>query len=328
MSPAELVLGIDGGGTKTVALLASVDEKVGRSVLARGISGPSNPRAVGFERAVVALDAAVDAAFNELGLERGRVASACLGLAGADRESERRELVRWAGSRQLAARFVQVHDALPVLAAGAPDLCGIALIAGTGSLAFGRNRAGEAARCGGWGHLFGDEGSGYALAREALRAVAKSADGRGPPTALTDRMLNRLQISRPENLVEVIYQADFDRAAIASLAELVLESARLNDAVAIALVDRSAGDLAEMIAAVARRLQFGDQAFSLALTGGLLLAGQDLLTDRIDGQLHTRGAAANSWTYVTEPALGALRLARLAMTDTALMSIEHCSSDR
>jgi N-acetylglucosamine kinase-like BadF-type ATPase len=320
MNAADLILGIDGGGTKTVALLAKASEQGGPTVIARGSSGASNPRSVGFELAAAALNAAVAAAFHAAGIPPGTVAAACLGLAGAGRESERRELQSWADARRLAARFVQVHDALPVLAAGAPDLCGIALIGGTGSLAFGRNQAGDSARCGGWGYLFGDEGSGYSLAREALRAVAHEADGRGPATSLTERLLSRLRISRAENLVEAIYHADVDRATVASLADLVLEAARAHDPVAIALVDRAAGDLAEMVVAVAARLRFGEEPFPLALTGGLLLAGQDVLTTRIDGHLRRRRVDVQAWNYVSEPAVGALRLASIALIDQEILT--------
>jgi N-acetylglucosamine kinase-like BadF-type ATPase len=313
MTPSDLVLGIDGGGTKTVALLAPVGERAGETRCARGTAGPSNPRAVGFERAIAALEEAIDGAFRELGIERGRVAAACLGLAGAGRESERRELARWAESRRLAAQFAQVHDALPVLAAGAADLCGVALIAGTGSLAFGRNHAGVTARCGGWGYLLGDDGSGYALGRDALRAVARAASGRGPPTMLTNLVLERLRLSQPEELIETVYQPGFDRPAVAALAELVLEAARQGDLVATGLLDRAAGCLTDMIAIVAEDLGMDEAGFPLALTGGLLLAGQDVLGPRIATSLQNWPAVVLSWTYVSEPAQGAVRLARLAV---------------
>src|SRR5205809_649153 len=106
-----LVLGVDAGGTKTVAWLAGVQNG---EVVGRGSAGPGNPRAVGFDKAFENLQSAIEMAFADAGTSCGTVASACLALAGADRESERRELDRWANERQLAKRLQIVNDALPV----------------------------------------------------------------------------------------------------------------------------------------------------------------------------------------------------------------------
>jgi N-acetylmuramic acid 6-phosphate etherase len=190
----ELFLGIDGGGTHTVALLAVRKPGAGPAgwaLLGRGTTGPSNRQAVGTEQALEALDEAVSAAFLAAGVPRGPVAGACLGLAGADRPDDQAVLHEWADRVRLAGRVEVTSDAAILLAAGTPDGSGLVLIAGTGSIAFGRTADGRRARAGGWGYLLGDEGSAYALVMSGLQAVARAADGRGPATALTERFLKR-----------------------------------------------------------------------------------------------------------------------------------------
>ena len=175
-----LILGIDSGGSKTVAWLGQSRAACEPLVLGCGAAGPANPQSVGFGEALKSLTEAVTAAFAAADLPVQSVASAVLAAAGSDREENRRVFSDWAKETSLAVRFQVVHDAWPVLAAGTPDGSGIALISGTGSLAFGRAADGRTARAGGWGFLFGDEASGYALAVAGLRAAAQAADGRAP----------------------------------------------------------------------------------------------------------------------------------------------------
>ena len=232
------------------------------------------------------------------------------------------------------ARSVRiVHDAVPILAAGSPEGWGVALISGTGSLAFGRDRQGRSCRAGGWGFLFGDEGSGYAIALAGLRAAAQAADGRAPATRLLEGFLERFQRSgfrvqgsgfreegardqgpgaredgslsaltvpeprtlnpeppslapspQPlaphlpswEALIPALYRIAGDRAAIAALAEVVFRAADQNDAQAIRIVDDAARELARLVGAVARKLEFAAAAFPLAFSGGVLVASKRL----------------------------------------------------
>jgi N-acetylmuramic acid 6-phosphate etherase len=309
-----LVLGIDGGGTHTVALLAQL--QAGNSEkwisLGRGESGPSNLQAVGLEAACRALDEAVERAFRAAGLPRRAVAAACLGLAGAGRHEDQERIRAWALRAGLAATAEVTADAPLLLAAGTPHGWGIALIAGTGSMAFGRSPSGQTARAGGWGYLLGDEGSGYALALAALRAVARMADQRGPATSLMDALLSRLGLKQPQELIAAIYRGGMDRPAIPSLAPVVLEAADSGDEVARAIVQKGAEQLALTVAAVARQLKL-DSPVPLALAGGLLLASasyrQRLLQALADAHLRVEPV-----TLVPEPAEGAVRIASLAAT--------------
>jgi len=309
MQSNQFVLGIDGGGTKTLAWLASRSGTGRASVVGRGEAGPANPQAVGFPKAIEHLNRAVDAALDDAEVQPGPLAAAVLALAGSDRDENRRVLQRWADERQLAARFLVVHDALPVLATGTPDGWGVALISGTGSLAFGQSPDGRSARAGGWGYLFGDEGSGYAIAMAGLRAVAMQADGRGEVTGLTEALLARLSLAEPQQLIPAIYEIAADRAAIALLARVVSDAGEQGDAVAQVILDEAARELAVMVAAAADKLGLSRDAFPLALAGGVLLGSEQIRT-RLRDKLRTFGLHANPIAIVAEPVLGAVQLAQ------------------
>ena len=304
------VIAVDGGGTKTLACLATSAGSGAEGIIGRGVSGPSNPHAVGMPQALSHVAQAIEAAFANAGLARETVLAACLGMSGMGRPEERERLEVWNQEFRLARLFRIVHDAEPVLAAGTPDHWGIALIAGTGSFAFGRNPGGAEARTGGWGYLFGDEGSGYWLGVEALRAAARAADGRGASTRLLEQLLVHFAVDRPEKLVRAVYPQAGDRAAIAALAQLVLENAQEGDAVAQSIVKRASGDLSDMVQTLARRLKLETVHFPLALTGGLLLAA-DRLRQQLAEELQRRGLRLDA-RVVHEPVLGSLRLAREA----------------
>jgi N-acetylglucosamine kinase-like BadF-type ATPase len=182
-------LGIDAGGTKTVALAG--DE---RRVLGRGSAGPANPSLVGTEAALAALTQAARTALAEAASPQAGVAMAWIGGAGA-----------WPATGELRTRAAQAvgasrvefsHDGRLLLAAAGVEE-GIALVAGTGSSAYGRVRTGAEVTVGGWGHLLGDEGSGYDIARAAMRAATRAIDGRGPETALVPALLRMTGAADP-----------------------------------------------------------------------------------------------------------------------------------
>jgi N-acetylglucosamine kinase-like BadF-type ATPase len=308
-APSPLYLGIDGGGSRTVALLAHPLESGDRrwTILGRGESGPSNRQAVGNEKAFASLDEAVAMAFREAGFPRQEVTSACLGLAGADRPDDRKLLQDWAARTRLAVKVEVTNDAALLLAAGTPEGHGVALIAGTGSIAYGRNAAGRTARAGGWGYLLGDEGSGYALVLAGLRAVARAADGRARPTRLTELVLKKLSVEQPNQLIPALYGGSWDRTALAALAPAVLELAT-DDETAAGLVGEAAQELAETAAAVVRELDWAGAPFGLVFAGGLLLGSEGYRQAVLDA-LHSLGLKPDPVSLVGEPAEGALRLA-------------------
>jgi N-acetylglucosamine kinase-like BadF-type ATPase len=304
----DLVIGVDGGGTKTVAWLAPAYDPSNTIVLGRGRAGPGNPRAAGFDIAQRNIAAAVEAAFVDAKLQPIQVAAACFGLAGAGRTAEQEVLVRWALERGIATRVKVTGDAEPVLAAVTADNVGIVLLCGTGSFAWGKNGAGEIARCGGWGYLLGDEGSGYAIARAALTAAVRAADGRDPPTALLDALSEAISAESPQAIVERVYAAEMTRERLAGLAAIVCELAA-TDATARTIIDDAAAGLAEMVVALARRLDLQDGEYPLALAGSVIL-NQPPLEAAVCNRLAPAGLAPASTHRVEEPVRGAVALAR------------------
>jgi len=143
---------------------------------------------------------------------------------------------------------------------------GIALIAGTGSICFGKNGAGEYARSGGWGHLIGDEGSGYALGRDALAAIARAWDGWGEKTLLSQLLAEQKELDDQKKIISYTYGGDKSR--IAALAPLVEQAAGQGDAVALEIIRDNAVKMTGLVGAVARQL--GIKAGKVAMLGGLL----------------------------------------------------------
>lgn len=309
MRADELVVGIDAGASKTVAWLAQAERgSASPSVVGRGTAAGGNPQAVGIDAALGNLEAAISAAFADARITAGEVDSAVAALAGSDRPEVRERVEKWAADRAVAKRFRVVHDAEPVLAAGTPHGWGVALIAGTGSFAFARDPQGNTARSGGWGYLFGDEGSAYWVALAGLQAAAKAADGRRPPSLLLDRLLEHLELDRPEQIVACVYRFAHDRRAVAALAPVVTESAVSGDPFASRILDQAANELADMLAAAAVALHLAEEPFPLALAGGLIL-GSEEVADRLVAAIRRIGLNPSGIQPVDEPVAGAVRLA-------------------
>jgi N-acetylglucosamine kinase-like BadF-type ATPase len=306
-----LLIGIDGGGSHTVAVVATTTRagngSLEWSVAGRGQAGPCNRHAVGTERALQALDLAVDAAFADADIARRPADAACMGLAGVDRPDDLAVVRDWTEQARLAGHVEITHDAALVLAAGTPEGWGVAIVAGTGSIAFGRAPDGRCDRAGGWGYILGDEGSAYGIVIEALRAAARAADGRGADTVLLERFLQKMELRKPGDLVSTIHGGSWDRARLATLAPLVMEVAEI-DEVARSIVTGAGTALALAAATVARKLGLTERKLPLAVTGGVVLANAGY-REGIVSALKTFGIDAEPVTPVTEPAEGALRLA-------------------
>jgi N-acetylmuramic acid 6-phosphate etherase len=302
----DLLLGIDGGGTNTVALLA--EAATGR-VVGRGHAGPSNIQSVGVETALKALEEAIDRAFQSAVSPRATVAGATLGLAGIDRQEGLDVIHGWAARTGLAEKASVANDATLLIAAGTPDGWGLAVIAGTGSIAFVRTPDGQVGRCGGWGYTLGDEGSAYLIALTALRAACRSHDKCGPPTVLLDRFVKRMSLSGPPDLIPAVYRGPWDRAAIASMAPLVLEAAEQGDDVAHKVVVEQVTELSRTAATAVENSKLTKLGLPVALAGGVFIHSRfyrDLFVEALRG----RGVHAGTVQVVEDPAVGAVVLAR------------------
>ncbi|MBI5035694.1 MAG: BadF/BadG/BcrA/BcrD type ATPase [Chloroflexi bacterium] len=300
---SQLVIGVDGGGTHTRARLANAYGEM----LGSGEAGIANPHANGYPAAQTEILAAIQRAFDDAHIEKQMVAAVCLGIGGVDRVDERARLTEWA-QQTIAPSARVMNDGEIVLAAGSTDNWGVALIAGTGSIAWGKSRDGRVARAGGWGYLIGDEGSGFDLAREALRAATHFADGRGAATHLLDVILDHWKLESAAEIVPQVYRSGLKPADIAKLAPLVIQVAEQGDAVAQELIKRGVNALADTVEAVAKQLEFREEKIPLALTGGLLLNAESLRAKLLE-ELKTRGDHFSPIAIVQEPVLGAVRLA-------------------
>ena len=263
MTPS-FYLGVDGGQSSTTVLIG--DER-GR-VLGQGRAGPCNHAAAGEGRAKLtkALNAGLAAACAQAGLNPGAIvfASACLGFSGG--ADDKRDIV----SQIVRAAKIEVTNdgwiALAGATAGAP---GVVVIAGTGSLAVGRNGAGKTARVGGWGYIFGDEGGGIDIARQAMRAILRMEEGWGEATALHGKLLGATGAPNANALLHAFYTPDWPRPRLATLARLVDETARDGDAVAGRIMDDAANSLAQFALAVRRQLFSQDEPAIVSYIGGV-----------------------------------------------------------
>jgi N-acetylglucosamine kinase len=259
-------LGIDGGGTKTAAVL--LDEN-GQEI-ARAVSGSSNFFSVGLTVAEASLREVIGKVLSVAGLAAVDVTAAGVGMAGAGRPDDRQVV------QDLMARIVPfpkvviTHDAETALVGAVGRRHGVVLIAGTGAIAYGVNARGESHRVDGWGYLLGDEGSAYWIGLEGLRAVFRAHDGRGPATVLTDTLLKHLDVPEVEALVAQVYACDFGAPQIAALATLVSQAARDGDVAALGILRQTGRHLGEAACAVVRGLKIADEAFEVVLLGGVL----------------------------------------------------------
>lgn len=301
---ASLVVGIDGGGTKTSALLAKI-RKDGFEVLGRGIAGASNPRVVGFENASLEIHTAIHAAFQQAKIPLCKVHRLVAGLSGAGREEERKRMGELL--QDMAQKVEVTSDANLILEEGLLHGWGIAVIAGTGSMILGKNHDGTLLRSGGWGTQLGDEGSAYAIGMSALKALCKMQDGLLESGPLRELLLGKLGLTKVEDLIAPMAEGTWGKETIAELALEVLALAEKNDLLANQLLQEQANALAQGMAGLYRRLQIAPAATPLAFAGSLFCKSNLYRTLFID-QLHTLGVPLEMQSTVHEPALGALRL--------------------
>lgn len=308
---AGLLCGVDGGGTKTVA--AVLDPRTGR--VAVGRAGASNPVTVGVDASLAALRTAVGDALAQIGGGPGDVAALVAAVASAE-TGLTQEVV--AAALELRAPVV-VNDVVAAWAAATACAPGIGAISGTGSNVFGVGPDGRAWRAGGWGHLLGDEGSGWWLGLHAVRAVLCERDGTGPATALTEPVLGHFGVTRAEDVLDAVHGAPLRKEHVAALAVDVASSAGAGDAVARDLLARAGQDLARLVTVVADRVGLLASEFPVGLIGSTWRCGP-LLVEPFAAALSAAAPNARLVTPAVPPHGGALLLAgRAAGHDPAAL---------
>jgi len=307
-----LFLGIDGGGTKTNAVLMNA----ANDVLAEGEAGPSNPLRVGVETAVANIIKATEDACDRGGLIANDISAVTLGLAGV-RRRDIRERVRESFCKRLNIKNTTVvTDAEIALFGTTFGKPGLVVIAGTGSICLGKNEKGEMAISGGWGPLAGDEGGGAGIAQTALHTVAKASDGRGRKTALTEKAAEYFRASGPENLIVAIYSPQVDNLRIAGFARLVVETALDGDAVAIEILNDAGRELGVAACAVIKKLKLEKRKVPIGCVGSVFNAGK-LLTETMLAVIRKTAPGA----FLTEPLLKPSHAAAIMAHDSIKASV-------
>lgn len=264
---ADFVIGIDGGGTKTLGAIAGEDGVT----IAQYEVGSTNPHSNPMDVVRQNLKALTHNLLQQAGCKAEDVKAICLGMAGVDRPEDRPMVKNLVNEFLPVAEVLPVNDGVIALTGGALKPYGIIVISGTGSISFGINEKGERVRAGGWGHILGDEGSGYNIALKALRAIMRAHDGRIAETKLKDLMLGHLKLERPDQLLGWIRDIQANKAEIAALSRFVHQAANEGDATANEILQTEAEELAEIVEAVAKRLfAEGQQNYEVIVAGGNL----------------------------------------------------------
>jgi glucosamine kinase len=298
-----IVVGIDGGASKTHAIVADAQGKT----LGETVGPASAVRPGRAEASADVIASTLGEALASCGLAGTTPRALAIGVAGIGRDTERHQLWQAIAGRDLAPEIVMQSDFSIALDDAFGDGPGVLLLSGTGSVAFGRGPTGTTARCGGWGPMFGDEGSGAWIGRRALSVVAAAADGREPETALTGAILTAVEVDETMDLIG--WAADATPAQFATLAPVVVAVAESGDLRANAVLTLAVEELVLHARALARKL-FADEraALPLALTGGMLARGSTL-RKRLEHRLKSAVPGAQVKSEVVIPARGAVRAA-------------------
>lgn len=301
---SSFVIGIDGGGTSTRAALLDLDGML----LAVGQSGTSNIDDVGVQVAEQNIDRAVATAEAQAGVPRQPSAAIFLGMAGVTSEADRDHIRQIARNLNLApdTAIGVDHDCRAALAGGLSGRPGIVQIIGTGSSCYGRTTAGRSWMSGGRGHLVSDEGSGCWMGLQAIRAAVRAHDGRAPDTPLLAGVLAALNINEIDDVLNRLYVVGISRAELAALAPMVVREAMAGDAAALGIVQKGADDVAELVEAVARKLEM--EAPQVCIVGGLLNTGP-IIFDSYRAAMLRRVPTADVKTAEQPPVMGAALLA-------------------
>lgn len=260
------VIGVDGGGTKTLGAIASKDAKLLAQYEVASTNPHSNPLPTVSER----LGDLVNHLLKSVNANPDDVDCISLGMAGVDRPEDKPMIQEMIAKFLPKAKCVPVNDGVIALVAGALKPFGIIAISGTGSIAFGMNEAGDRVRAGGWGHILGDEGSGYMIGLRGLKAICSAHDGRIPPTKLADVFFAHFGFDRAQQLLGWVRDVQASKAEIGSLSRLVFKTYEQGDETAARILKEEAADLAGQVYAVAHKLFVDRGGYNVVVGGGNL----------------------------------------------------------
>ncbi|MVP02372.1 BadF/BadG/BcrA/BcrD ATPase family protein [Paenibacillus lutrae] len=279
-------LGIDGGGTKTEG---SVVDSEGRLLIEARV-GTTNPHAVTFPSAIRELENLLDQLLDHLQSAQTIPKGICLGMSGISTDEEKERLTESLAlyqQRRVVSFPVAIKSEgeISLMAALQQDY-GVLVISGTGSIVYGFMPDGRQFRSGGWGHYLGDEGSGYAIGLQALKAVMQSYDGVLPATLLTPAIMEALTLQRITDLKGVVYRPDVDKAVIASFASHCIRAAESGDGIACHIIKEEAGKLVRTTSALLERQPELQQM-------NIVMAGSVFTHSHLFRQVYSQGLSAN-----------------------------------
>ena len=304
MSQDHLVLAIDAGGTSTRALVATAEG----TTLGHGRGGPGNHILSGWDTARASITEAITQACAAARIQALAITCAVTGSAGVGPNGEGCEIVEALVTELLPrARVQAVGDMVAAFWGALTSDSGVVVAAGTGSVCYGRSPNGSTCQVGGWGHILGDEGSAYDIAIRALRAGAQATDGRGAPTALTERIPAALGVSNFLEVAVRVYVEPLARDAIAQLATSVYQAAAAGDAVARALLAEAGTDLGRCALAALRTLGLGSDATTVAYTGAVFEA-DTFITDAFRDTIASACPRVSITPGEFPPVIGAFKL--------------------
>lgn len=272
---SHFVIGVDGGGTKSELVLI---DKLG-NYIGRAKVGSSNYQAIGGEKLKENLLTGFAELMKATNVSDQKIDHIFLGLAGAGRESDRKEIKALFEDTEFQGKVTVDSDAIVALSGAFGTAPGIIIISGTGAICFGKNDEGKVERSGGWGYLLGDEGSGYYIGRKAIMAALKHFDGRGEKTDLRPALEKHFNLQSIELIIPQIYQNKIDRIGIAKLAPIVFDYANKGDTVSEEIIRQTGRELGKLAKAVAEKLNFSNEEIRVALIGSIFKQKEMLMND-------------------------------------------------
>jgi len=297
-------LGIDGGGSMTVAMVAT---EAGQ-IIGRGESGRSNFRGIEAAEAIDAIRDAMVGAVEQADLQTTDISAACFGLAGAGRLIDRSFIKKGLNQAGLPKKLIIVDDMKIAMASVLPQGWGLILNAGTGTIAVGKDEQGKIDRVDGWGYLLGDEGSGYAIGLEVLKASLRSYDGRTHKTMLEESICRHFKITNPGELLELPEPKLHSPTAIADLARLAIDAAQQKDEIALRIVEQAGADLVRTASSLIGKFDWSKRSFQACLMGGLLSNG-GILRNKVEAGLQKFAHKIEIVAPYLLPVCGALLIA-------------------
>lgn len=299
----EVILAIDGGGSRTRCLAVNTAGKI----LSEATSGPSNHLLVPMDVVLGSLKEAIDNTLTSGSLKKDQVACLSAGLAGVDYDGTGATEME-AVLRDFISGELVVNGDMMIAHAGALERRpGVVALSGTGSCILGIGSNGERVKVGGWGPIYGDEGSAYRIGQMALRAAARATDGRGEATALVAALEEAMQLADFQKSVQRVYLEAMPARKIAELSQVTNKVAETGDAVAIEILQRAGEELAEGVLTALNRLKLSPEQ-TLVSYQGSVAQSSEILLERFKAVIHEQANEASVIAPRFEPVIGAVLL--------------------